>query len=232
MSKGGRTKRDGVSVDGPWVPLPCAFFASRACAELSPHAAKMLMFFLGQLKAGGYGNGRLDAGEARLRAFGWNSPTTAHAAIKELVVADLVVCTRKGAKGRLALYGLTLMPMHCDHSVLDCGPGAWTVADWRANTNAAAAPTEERPAVHRSARQNEADKKRSRTPRGGSESRGCTTAAEVNQARNPARSPAAVVHAAIPTLNALPPRKSPSRTPSVRQLEPLLLCSQPAVVAA
>lgn len=231
MSKGNRTKRDGVAVDGPWVPMPCAFFASRACAELSPHAAKMLFFFLGQLKANGRGNGRLDASEARLRAFGWNSPTTAHAAIKELVAADLVVCTRKGAKGRLALYGVTLLPMHCDHSVLDCGPGAWTVTDWRSDREAGVAPTEERPAVHRCARQNDLDKKRNRTPRGGSESTTCTTAAEVNSGGNRSCPPAAVAHASISTLNALPPRESPSRTPSVVQ-PTTLHCAPKAALAA
>lgn len=216
MTKGATPKRDRVVVDGAWFGLPCDFFASTACAQLSPHAMKMLTVFLGQLRKGGYGNGRLDAHPDRLEACGWTSVPTARAAIRELIDANLIVCTRRGVKGRIGLYGITLMPMNCKHDDLECGPGAWTVAQWRERAGAADKPTTGRPATWHRARASEADKKRIRSPRGGTELPSSASAAEANSPENPSCDSAADMHPGDSSSDSLPRRVPPSRKPSPR----------------
>lgn len=126
--------------------MPLDPLSSTALARLSPHATKLLFCVLvAQLKPNGYGNGRLDMKVDRLRACGWASRSTAYGALAELVEAELVVCTRRGAKGRLAMYGVTLWPMYCDHADLDVGPGAWTARSWREPDGADLVPSSERP---------------------------------------------------------------------------------------
>lgn len=213
MSKGDRRKSDryAVNVDGMWMPIPIEFLASRACAELSPLASKMLLTLLGQLKTGGFGNGRLDAHPDRLELAGWTSTASARAALHELIDANLVVCTRQGAKGRIGLYGITLLPMECKRDGLEVGSRAWNVSDWRLSPNAEAAPTKKQPAIWHRPRKGE---RRERTPRSGNESGEITPAAGIQAARLGPRIPATGADTSLFAGNTFPLRDSPSRKPS------------------
>lgn len=220
MSKGDRTKKDRnrVSVDGnEWVAMPCVFLGSRACAELSPLATKMLLALMGQLRRGGYGNGRIDAHPERMRALGWTSAASRHQAIRELMDANLLVCTRQGAKGRLALYGITLWPMHCNHDNLDVGPGAWRVDDWRSKPRAEATPTRQDPATWNRPRKAE---RRKRTSRSGNALAPCVPVAGTELPQTPACIPAAGTHRGVSAENAFPQRDLLSREPSAGGLQP------------
>ena len=127
-----RRKKDAVTVDGPWVPMPLEFLSSRACAGLSPHALKMLIDLCGQLGPNARGNGDISAAPAKLNPKGWaKSNATRVAALDELVRAGLLCLTRQGDRRRCSLYAVTLWPMHCEFSKLDHGPGAYTTQDWR-----------------------------------------------------------------------------------------------------
>lgn len=212
MSKGDRTKRDRdrVAVDGPWLPLPLSFLSSRAAAELSPHAAKLLMFFIGQLGTNAYGNGRLDASANSLCAAGWTSKATAFAAINELEAAGLLVCTRRGRKGCLALYAVTLWPMHCKAEDLDHGPGAWTVKSWAERDGAGEKLTPITPARWSRPRQRTAES-RIRTPRCGTASDESSPAGGLNQSSQAAYGSAAGEVATDSRSDAVPLGDSPSR---------------------
>lgn len=125
-------RKNSVTVTGLWFPMPVEFLLSRACASLSPHAAKMLLDLCSQLKANGYGNGDLSAAPAVMRPRGWSSNDTRRAALAELIRAGLLVVTRQGGRRRCTLYAITLWPLQCPLEKLDHGPGCYTTQDWRA----------------------------------------------------------------------------------------------------
>lgn len=211
--KTGKQRREGAGVDGPWLAIPVEFLASRACAELSPLAIKMLLTLLSQLGSRHYGNGRLDAHEQRLRRNGWPGRASAVAALKELVDAGLVVCTRHGRKGRIGLYAIALFPMHCgNHQDLDFGPGSWATTEWR-KTGREAPPTDAAPAAWARPRGGE---KRKASARCGTESGECSPAAGQKDPGESQSSPAAGQHEGAFRRNAVPLRDSPLREPSVR----------------
>ncbi|MDE2398354.1 MAG: hypothetical protein KGM91_23215 [Burkholderiales bacterium] len=110
--------------------MPLSFLRSRAFAELSPHAAKMLLDLCAGLGPNASGNGDLNAAPATMRPKGWSSDATRRAALQELERAALIVATRQGNRRACTLYAVTLWPMQCDLSKLDHGPGAFTTLDW------------------------------------------------------------------------------------------------------
>lgn len=185
---------------------------SRACAELSPLATKMLMMLMSQLGSRHYGNGRLDAHERRMRRDGWPGRASAVAALKELMDASLVVCTRQGRKGRIGLYAVTLFPMHCGgHGDLDVGPGAWTTTEWQDKTDRGTPPTDGRPATWTRPRSGE---KRKASARRETESAECSPAAGQKDPGEPPCSPAAGQHEGVSRRDAVPLRDSLLRLPS------------------
>ncbi len=203
-----RKARNTVGVDGQWIAMPTAFLASRACAQLSPLAVKMLLTLLGQLRSNHFGNGRIDAHERTLRRYGWSGTASARAALRELLEAGLVVATRAGRKGRIGLYAITLFPMHCEPSGLDVGPGGWRVTDWREKPGSEAPPTEQEPANWARPR---ASEKRNPSPRSGNECPECDPAAGTNVPSHGQCIPAAGAHTPISPRNAFPLRVAPLR---------------------
>jgi hypothetical protein len=132
--KGGperKKRKDMVSVDGPWLPMPIEFLRSRACATLSPHAIKLLMDMCSMLGANAYANGDLAVYAENMAVRGWTSSATLRAALQELLRAELIVITRQGGKNLCSLYAITLWPLHCNQEKLDVGPGAYTTSDWQ-----------------------------------------------------------------------------------------------------
>jgi len=152
---GKRRKGGAVTVTGPWVPVPLQFLASRTCASLSPVALKLLIDLCAQLGPNANGNGDLSAAPSVMRAKGWTSNATRKAALDELIAAKLVCVTRQGGRRQCSLYAVTLWPMACDFDKLDHGPGAYSVHDWRGpRDEAAARPTDEKPATWATPRKN------------------------------------------------------------------------------
>lgn len=148
-------RRDGVNVDGPWIPMPLRFLSSRCCAELSPHAAKLLLDLIALLRPGAAGNGDLWASADQLAARGWSSEATRTAAMKELRAVGLVVITRRRSGRRCELIAITLWPLACDQKKLDPGHARvqHTMVDYRGTGDRMLAPpTPEAPAAWRKTR--------------------------------------------------------------------------------
>jgi hypothetical protein len=150
MANGRSTRKDGVSVAGKWLPVSLNFLNSRACAELSPHGAKLLLDLLSKLGANGYGNGDLSLAPSTMRVRGWTSRQTLGAAVKELSEHGLLVQTRQGSRLDCSLFALSIFPLNCDPKKLDVGPGCYTVRDYE--KSGANPPHESAPAKWRQAR--------------------------------------------------------------------------------
>lgn len=144
------TKKRGIAVAGTWVPLGLTFLRSRACAELSPHGAKLLLDLLALLGPNATKNGDLSLSPKVMQVRGWSGRETLRSAVSELVEHGLLVQTRQGGRKDCSLFALTLYPLDCDLRKLDVGPGCHTSRDWE--TAGLNAPTEENPAVWRRAR--------------------------------------------------------------------------------
>ena len=147
-----RTKKHSIAVNGAWLPVPLEFMRSRACAELSPHAAKLLLDLMALLGPNATRNGDLSLAPKAMKARGWSGRETLRMAVAELLEHGLLAQTRQGSRRDCSLYALTLYPVNCDVNKLDvgAGPGSYTTQDWRAHGEAA--PTEANPAVWRRAR--------------------------------------------------------------------------------
>jgi hypothetical protein len=85
MSK--QTGNKSVAVTGDWLPLQLKFLRSRACAELSPHAAKLMLDVFALLGRNAFGNGDLSLTPKLMAARGWSGRNTLKAAVQELLYA-------------------------------------------------------------------------------------------------------------------------------------------------
>ncbi|GAB3189124.1 hypothetical protein GCM10027292_19740 [Hydrogenophaga aquatica] len=151
----GRDKKRGIAVSGAWLPAPLAFLRSRACAELSPHAAKLFLDLLGMLGPNASRNGDLSLAPAIMRVRGWSGRTSLEAATKELVEAKLLIQTRQGGRKDCSLWAVTLYPLACDLNKIEVRPGCYLTTDYSgANGVQEKPPTADRPAVWRRARKN------------------------------------------------------------------------------
>ena len=63
-----RTKKHSIAVNGAWLPVPLEFLRSRACAELSPHAAKLLLDLMALLGPNATRNGDLSLAPKAMKA--------------------------------------------------------------------------------------------------------------------------------------------------------------------
>lgn len=149
------TKRRGIAVTSPWLPVPLEFLRSRACAELSPHGVKLLLDVLASLGTNASRNGDISLAPKLMRVRGWSGRETLNAAVKELIEHGLLVQTRQGSRLDCSLYACTLYPLDCDFKKLDVGPGSYRVTDYMGEgASLANPPTEARPATWRRARKN------------------------------------------------------------------------------
>lgn len=151
-----KSKKRGIACTGSWVPVPLDFLRSRACAELSPHAAKLLLDVLSMLGPNAVRNGDLSITPKVMAFRGWSGRETLKAASNELVAHGLLSVTRAGNRLDCKLYACTLYPLDCDLRKLDVKPGCYLPTDYmgEAATNAMP-PTEEHPARWRRARKTE-----------------------------------------------------------------------------
>jgi len=148
-------KRRGFAVTAPWLPVPIDFLRSRACAELSPHAAKLLFDVLSSLGTNAYRNGDISLAPKLMRIRGWSGRETLNSAVRELVDHGLLAQTRQGSRLDCSLYACTLFPLDCDLKKLDVGPGSYRTTDYMGDgARLANPPTEATPAIWRRARKN------------------------------------------------------------------------------
>lgn len=147
------TKKRGVAVVGQWLPLPLDFVRSRACAELSPLAAKLMFDVLSMLGANASRNGDISLTPKLMKVRGWSGRQSLGAAARELVEHGLLAQTRQGSRLDCSLYACTLYPLDCDLRKLDVGPGSYRTTDYMGGgAELAKPPTEAKPAVWRRAR--------------------------------------------------------------------------------
>ena len=205
-----RRKKSAVTVQGPWVAIPLDFLASRACAELSPHATKLLFDMCGQLGPNARGNGDLSAAPAVLAPKGWTSTETRRAAIDELLQARLLCITRRGNRRSCTLYAVTLWPMDCDFSKLDHGPGAYSSRDWRSAKPA----IDERPTIEQPARWAKVRKNEKSAPATGQPALVMHPPRDKQGQAPPSYAPATGSKRPIPPFEVVPPRDTYLDKPS------------------
>jgi hypothetical protein len=146
-------KKHGIACNGAWLPVPLEFLRSRACAELSPHAAKLLFDVLALLGPNATRNGDLSLSPKAMRVRGWSGRETLNAAVRELIDNGLLIQTRQGSRLDCSLFACTLYPLDCDLKKLDVRPGSYRLTDYMGEGAALAnPPTEDKPATWRRAR--------------------------------------------------------------------------------
>lgn len=90
---------------GNYLPFNCSVLQSKALANLSPHASKLLLDIASQWRLGNNGDASA-AFEKVLRQRGWKSKTTLHKALRELLDSGLIVQTRQGSLHKCSLFAL------------------------------------------------------------------------------------------------------------------------------
>jgi len=151
---GKRGRKHGVAVSGTWLPVPRDFLRSRAGAELSPHAAKLLLDVFGMLGTNASGNGDISLTPKRMSIRGWAARSSLNAAAQELIDHGLLIKTRQGSRLDCSLFACTLWPLDCDIDKLDVRPGCYvTSAYMGADGSMGEPPTEEHPARWRKTRE-------------------------------------------------------------------------------
>ena len=147
------SKKRSVAVTGSWLPLSLNFLKSRACAELSPHGAKLLLDVLSMLGPNATRNGDIALAPSLMAIRGWTSRATLGATVRELVECGLLVYSRRGGRLDCSLFACTLFPLDCDLRKIDIKPGAYLMTDYMGDrAELANAATEAKPACWRRAR--------------------------------------------------------------------------------
>lgn len=150
MANGRENRKKAIAAHGPWVPVPLDFLRSRACAELSPHGAKLLLDLLSLLKPNAVGNGDLSLSPKTMGVRGWSGRATLRAAVSELMEHGLLIQTHQGSRLDCCLFALTIFPMDCDLRKVEVGPGSYTHFNYE--KGGARPPTPEAKAKWRRAR--------------------------------------------------------------------------------
>lgn len=148
-----KSKKQNIAAAGSWLPIPLEFLKSRALAELSPIAAKLLFDVLALLGRNCIGNGDLSLAPKRMAARGWTSRSSLAAAVLELLEHGIIFRTRHGSRLDCSLFACTLYPLDCDLKKIEERPGCYRQSEYMGDgASLAAAPTEINPARWRRAR--------------------------------------------------------------------------------
>lgn len=151
-----RSSKKCIAADGKWLPISLDFLCSRACAELSPLGAKLLLDILSMLKPNMVGNGDISLSPKTMAVRGWSGRASLNATVRELMTHNLLVMTRQGSRLDCSLFALTLAPLDCDITKLDVRPGCYLTRDYKGpDGSLGAPPTEDNPAHWRRARKTE-----------------------------------------------------------------------------
>lgn len=152
----GRDKKRGIAVTGPWQPVSLNFLRSRACAELSPHGAKLMLDVFAMLSTNASRNGDISLTPKIMKVRGWTGRATLGAAVKELLAHNLLFMTKQGSRLDCSLFACTLYPLDCDFDKLDVRPGCYVTSAYMGEDGSMQKePTEVNPARWRQARKTE-----------------------------------------------------------------------------
>lgn len=99
-------------IKGRYTSLPHSVLESKCYINLSPNAIRLLIELAFQFK--GYNNGKLCAIPDQLVSRGFKSATTVYKATKELLDAELILCTKFSLKGsrKPNYYAVTWLPIN------------------------------------------------------------------------------------------------------------------------
>ncbi len=128
MAKSYAKAKGRSAKEGAFVGLPHKVVDSESFRLLSGAAVKILIRIVRQYN--GHNNGDLCAPASYASALGIGSETTWYRAIKELIAADLIVCTRDPVRnrqnphGQCSLYALTWRGIDECNGKLDIKPNA------------------------------------------------------------------------------------------------------------
>ncbi|WP_019882340.1 MULTISPECIES: hypothetical protein [unclassified Methylophilus] len=151
-------KKHGVACLGTYQPFPTDFLKSRACAELSPLALKLLIDMLATLGPNSHRNGDISIAPKLMAIRGWSSRSSLNAAMNELLTYGLIEKTRQGSRLDCSLFAITLYPLSCDMKKLDVSSETYKQTDFMGpNVKLAAPPTPDRPAKWRQPRKLNSD---------------------------------------------------------------------------
>jgi hypothetical protein len=114
---------------GPSLPFRIDVLRSQALADLSPHAAKLLLDIASQWHLGRNGDSSV-AFENVMRARGWRSKTTLHKALAALRKSGLIIQTRQGSLHQCSLYALGWMAIDDCGGKLDIASTTRPLNDW------------------------------------------------------------------------------------------------------
>lgn len=123
--KNAAQKRDG----GQFIQIPMVVLNSDAYLSLSTAAVKLLWDIAAQFK--GDNNGRLSCAWKLMKNRGWNSQTTLAKAKAELLQAQLICETRKGARpNKASWYAVTWQALD-EINGMDIKPSAFPRGAYR-----------------------------------------------------------------------------------------------------
>lgn len=148
-------KKRGIAVTGPWLPVSLNFLRSRACSELSPHGAKLLLDVLSLLSTNASRNGDICLTPKLMAVRGWPGRASLRAAVMELVNNNLLFLTKQGSRLDCSLFACTLYPLDCDFGKLDVRPGCYFTSAYVGDGSMQKEPTDQEPARWRRARKTE-----------------------------------------------------------------------------
>ena len=143
------SRKRGVSVQGNWIAVPLNFLRSRAAAEMSPLASKLLIDVLSMLGPNASGNGGISLAPSIMVVRGWKSRASLGAAVRELEAHGLLIKARQGGRLDCSLWALTLYPLDVDPKKIDIRPGAFMSTDYMHGGELAGPPSEAAPATWR-----------------------------------------------------------------------------------
>lgn len=124
-----RIKQTGRS-GATYVGIPHYVYRSHEFGQLDGWCLKLLIEVAG--KYNGFNNGDLSCTWSQLSKRGWRSNGTFRKALKQLLGADWLICTRHGGRNRCALYALSWWPVDpCERKGLEVRPETTPSNRWQ-----------------------------------------------------------------------------------------------------
>lgn len=105
MATKDRVKATGRREKGRYAGIPIAVLETEKYVALSPWARVLLLEI--QRQYSGFNNGDISVPWSLMAKRGFKSKGTLNSALRELLEAGFIICTRQGGRHRCSLYGNT-----------------------------------------------------------------------------------------------------------------------------
>ncbi len=113
-----------------YVGIPHYVYRSAEFGQLDGWGLKLLIEVAG--KYHGFNNGDLSCTWSQLSKRGWRSNGTFRKALRQLLDAEWLICTRHGGRNRCALYAVSWWPIDaCEGKWLEIGPEVTASNRWQ-----------------------------------------------------------------------------------------------------